>query len=225
MQSPPDASRDEGRVVAGTANGARGAPSDLLASRLNRQDRRVAHGRRQRDKTSRQDRGTDGRAWTVSWMSMNRIGQYPGRGSGREERDRKNPINVTEAEASQMITPTARTHGVDPDDITTTPAIATASPRDPTRRAQTAILQCALFCSSGGSSTLGIIPPLSAPSPGCEPAWGGRMLWPPAGRETSTSGLATRIRQPSSGRPSSRPNAKQRERPTLPAVWVTRSAP
>ena len=64
-------------------------------------------------------------------MSMNRIDQYPGRGS-TPCRDQKNPVNVTAAEASQMITPIARTHGVDPNDITMRPAMATASPRDPT---------------------------------------------------------------------------------------------
>jgi hypothetical protein len=47
-------------------------------------------------------------------MSMNRIDQYPGRGSGSSCRDQKNPANVTAAAASQMTTPTARTHGVDP---------------------------------------------------------------------------------------------------------------
>jgi hypothetical protein len=61
----------------------------------------------------------------------------------------KNPVNVTTA--SQMIPPTARTHGVDPDDITMMPAMATASAKHPTRRACTAILQCPLCCSSGGS--------------------------------------------------------------------------
>jgi hypothetical protein len=99
----------------------------------------------------RQDRWADGRAWTVSWMSMNRIDQYPGRGSGSSCRHQKTPANVTTAAASQMITPTARTHGVDSDDITMRPAMATASPTYPTRSAQTAILQCPLDCSSGGS--------------------------------------------------------------------------
>ena len=111
----------------------------------------------------RQDRRANDRAWTVSWISMNRIDQYPGRGSESPCRVRKNPANVTAAEASQMITPMARTHGVDPDDITMTPAMATASPMYPTRSAQTAILQCRLYCSSGGSSTPGSVPRLSAP--------------------------------------------------------------
>lgn len=67
----------------------------------------------------------------MSWMSMNRIGQYPGRGSEREERDRKNPVNVTAAEASQTITPVARTQGVNPNDITMTPAIVDSQPEVP----------------------------------------------------------------------------------------------
>ena len=94
----------------------------------------------------------------MSWMSMNLIDQYPGRGSGNWHRAQKTPVKVTAATASQMINPTARTHGVDPDNITTRPAIATASARYPTRRAQTAILQCALCCSSGGSSMAEIVP-------------------------------------------------------------------
>jgi len=115
---------------------------------------------RNREERSRQDRWAEDRAWTVSWMSMNRIDQYPGRGSGSSCRDQKNPANVTAAVASQMITPTARTHRVDPVDIAMRPAMATASPTYPTRRAQTAILQCPLYCSSGGSSMPGIVPPL-----------------------------------------------------------------
>ena len=79
-------------------------------------EKRLPHGGRSRDGRSRQDRWADDRAWTVSWMSMNRIDQYPGRGSGSSCRDQKNPANVTAAAASQMITPTARTHGVDPND-------------------------------------------------------------------------------------------------------------
>jgi hypothetical protein len=61
-------------------------------------------------------------------MSMNRIDQSPGRWSGSSCRDQKNPVNVTAAAASQMITPTARTHGVDPDNITIKPEMPTASP-------------------------------------------------------------------------------------------------
>jgi hypothetical protein len=54
----------------------------------------------------------------------------PVRGSrlGKLYRNRKNPANVTAEAASQMITLRARTHGVDPNDITMKPAIATASP-------------------------------------------------------------------------------------------------
>ena len=47
-----------------------------------------------RDGRSCQDRWTD-RAWTVSWMSMNRIDQYPARGSGSSSRAQENPVNVT----------------------------------------------------------------------------------------------------------------------------------
>ncbi len=84
--------------------------------------------------------GADERAWTVSLMSMNRIGQNPGRGSGSSWRALMNPVNVTVAAASQTMTPTARTHGVDPDHMMMRPARTTASPPYPTRRAQTAIL-------------------------------------------------------------------------------------
>ena len=93
-------------------------------------------------------------------MSMNRTDQKPGRGSGSSCRAKRNPVHVTTAAASQRITPAARTHGVDPDTITTRPATPTASARYPTRRAQTAILQCPLCCSSAGSSM-----PLSMPEP------------------------------------------------------------
>lgn len=86
-------------------------------------------------------------------MGMNRIDQNPGRGPGSSCRAQRRPVNVTAAAASQMITPPARTHAVDPDDITMRPAMATASARYPTRRAQTAILQCPLRRSSVGSST------------------------------------------------------------------------
>jgi hypothetical protein len=51
-----------------------------------------------------------------------------------------------------MITPTARTHGVEPDPSTMRPTKATTSPRPPTRSAQTAILQCPMCCSCVGSS-------------------------------------------------------------------------
>jgi hypothetical protein len=88
-----------------------------------------------------------------SWMSMSRIDQGLGRGSGNAFRAQRKPVKVTGTVASQMITPQARTHRVDPDAITMSPAIATASPRYPTRRAQTATLQCLLRISSGGSSS------------------------------------------------------------------------
>ena len=84
------------------------------------------------------------RAWTVSWMSMNLIDQNPGRGSGSWCRAHRNPVDMTTAAASQLITPTARIHDVDPDNITMRPATTTANPTYPTRRAQTAILQCPL---------------------------------------------------------------------------------
>ena len=81
----------------------------------------------------------------------------PGSGLGELARDQKNPVKVTAAVASQMITPTASTHGVDPDDIVMRPAIATANPTYPNRRDQTAILQCRLLCSSGGSTMSAIV--------------------------------------------------------------------
>ena len=89
-------------------------------------------------------------------MSMNRIDQYPGRGSGNSCRAHKNPVNVTAAAASQLITPTATSHSVDPDANTMTPTMATTSARYPTQ-GQTAILQCPLCCSSRGSFMLGIV--------------------------------------------------------------------
>jgi len=119
---------------------------------------------RQSRRVSRQDRWADDRAWTVSWMSLNRIDQNPGRGSGSSCRDRKKPTAMTTAAASQMITPTARTHGEDPNDNTMRPAIATASPTYPTRSAQTAILQCPLNSSSDSSSMPGIVPECRMPN-------------------------------------------------------------
>ena len=107
---------------------------------------------------SRQERWAEGWEWIVSWMSMNRIDQNPGRGWGNSRRAQTNPVKVTAATASQPITPTARTHGEDPDNIRMRPAIPMANATYPTRRAQTAILQCPLCCSSGGSSMPGIIP-------------------------------------------------------------------
>jgi hypothetical protein len=88
---------------------------------------------------------------------MNRIDQHPGRCSGNSCQAQKKPVNVTAAAASQM---TVRTHGVDPDNVTRGPAIATASATYPPRRAQTAILQCPLCCSFGGSFIPGTVPEL-----------------------------------------------------------------
>ena len=56
-------------------------------------------------------------------MSINLIDQYPGRGSGSSCRDKKNPANVMAATASQNEYPTARTGGVDPDDLTMIPYV------------------------------------------------------------------------------------------------------
>jgi len=85
----------------------------------------------------------------VSWRSIQRIGQNPGRGSGSSRRAQKTPVKVTAAAASQMITPTTRTHGV----VAMMPAMATPNPRYPSRSAQTAILQCRLVRSPASSST------------------------------------------------------------------------
>jgi hypothetical protein len=94
---------------------------------------------------------------------MNRIDHQPGRGSESSRRDRKNPVNVTAAAASQMKTPTARTQGECPVDITMMPTRPIANPEYPTRRAQTAILQCLLYCSSDGSFMPSIVPWLGRP--------------------------------------------------------------
>jgi len=85
----------------------------------------------------------------VSWRSIQRIGQNPGRGSGSSRRAQQTPVKVTAAAASQMITPTTRTHGV----VAMMPAMATPNPRYPSRSAQTAILQCRLVRSPASSST------------------------------------------------------------------------
>ena len=71
-------------------------------------------------------------------MSLIRIDQSLGRGSGRSRRAQRKPVNVTGTVASQMITPVARTHDVDPEVSAMRPASATASPTYPTRRAQSA---------------------------------------------------------------------------------------
>jgi len=52
-------------------------PTDIASAR-----REIAPRRMQSRRGNRQDRWADGRAQTVSWMSMNRIDQNPGRGSG-----------------------------------------------------------------------------------------------------------------------------------------------
>ena len=75
-------------------------------------------------------------------MSIHRSDHHPGRGSGSSYRARKTPVNVTAAQTSQMNIPAARIQGVEPEDSTITPTMTTASPVKPTRRAQTAILQC-----------------------------------------------------------------------------------
>src|SRR5215813_13915347 len=87
---------------------------------------------------------------------MSRIDQSLGRGSGSSRRAQRKPVNVTGTVASQMITPPARTQDEDPNASAMRPAVATTSPRYPRRRAQTAIFQCPLCCSSGGSSMPGI---------------------------------------------------------------------
>ena len=56
-----------------------------------------------RNRASSIDLYADGRAWTVSRRSMNRIGQSPGRGSGRSWRARKTPVKVTAAAASRDL--------------------------------------------------------------------------------------------------------------------------
>ncbi len=87
----------------------------------------------------------------MALINIHRIGHNPGRGLGSCDRDKKTPINVTVAKASQRITPTARTQGVDPDFITMIPVMATTSETYPALRAQTAILQCEFPWSSGGA--------------------------------------------------------------------------
>ena len=67
----------------------------------------------------------------VSWMSMNRIDHNPGRGTGSSCRAKKNAVSVTAEAASHISTPAARIQGVDPDSITTRPAIPTASAQYP----------------------------------------------------------------------------------------------
>lgn len=85
-------------------------------------------------------------------MSMRRIDQSLGRGSGSSRRAERKPVNVTGTVASQMITPPAKTQGVDPNANAIRPARATARPRYPTRSDQTAILQTRIVWSSDRSS-------------------------------------------------------------------------
>ena len=66
-------------------------------------------------------------------MSISRIDHSPGRGSGSPCRVERKPVNVTGTVASQMITPLATTHGVDPNASAMRPATAIASPTYPTR--------------------------------------------------------------------------------------------
>jgi len=96
-------------------------------------------------------------------MSISRIDHSLGRGSGSPCRVERKPVNVTGTVASQMITPLATTHGVDPNASAMRPATAMASPTYPTRSAQTAILQDPLCCSSTRCSKPGIVraPPFS----------------------------------------------------------------
>ena len=74
------------------------------------------------------------------------------------EHEPQNPAIVTAAQSSQTNTPTASTHNVYPNVITTRPATPTASPTHPTLRAQTAILQRPLSRSSGGVFTKKSVP-------------------------------------------------------------------
>ena len=75
---------------------------------------------------------------------MSRIDQSRGRGSVSSCRAQRKLANVTGTVASQMITPIAKTHDVDPNASAIRPTMATASPTYPTRRAQTALRQCPL---------------------------------------------------------------------------------
>ena len=55
-------------------------------------------------------------------MSMSRIDQIFGRGSGSLCRAKRRLVSVTGTVASQMMTPPARIHGVDPNARATRPA-------------------------------------------------------------------------------------------------------
>lgn len=86
---------------------------------------------------------------------MKRSDHHPGRGSGSSPLALTTPVTVTAAATSQTATPTASTQGVEPEDTTITPTHTMASPANPVRRAQTAVLQCPSCRSAGGSSTSG----------------------------------------------------------------------
>ena len=58
-------------------------------------------------------------------MSIDRIDQNPGRGSGSSCRASWNPVAVTAAATSQKITPTPRIQDVDPDNVAIRPATTT----------------------------------------------------------------------------------------------------
>ncbi len=134
--------------------------------RSSQQGNRLPHGERRRNRKSRQDRWADDRPWTLSWISMNRIDQNPGRGLGSRCRAQKKLPNATTAAKNQVISPTPRTHGVDPNSITMRPAMTTTSATNPIRRDHTAVLQCPSCCNTCGSSMPGIIPRLRVATPG-----------------------------------------------------------
>jgi hypothetical protein len=67
-----------------------------------------------RQSRSRHDCSAGGLACTESWSSITRTDTNPGRGSGSSLLAHMKNVAVTRAAISQQITPTARTHGVDP---------------------------------------------------------------------------------------------------------------
>lgn len=93
-------------------------------------------------------------------MSMNLIDQNPGRGSGSSCRDRKNPANVTAAAASQMNTPNGQYPRRGSQRLHEETRDGDGQLDVPHSEGQTAILQCPLYCSSGGSPTPRIVTPL-----------------------------------------------------------------
>jgi hypothetical protein len=78
----------------------------------------------------------------------------PGSVLGKVMPGLEDAVSVTTAAASQTISPTPRTHGVEPSDVATRPATATANPTNPTRRPQTAILQRPLPCCNSGEPSM-----------------------------------------------------------------------